>query len=242
MHNKAPYVSIVIAVKNERENIAPLVEEINRAFADTHYAFEIVFIDDGSNDGTFEEIERVRAAFPNIHVLQFEKNYGQSNALVAGIGAATGELVATMDGDLQNDPADFPRMIAILKEKSLDMVTGIRKKRHDSKYRRIQSKIANYVRNTITGDDITDSACAVRVFRRDCFKDIYHFQGMHRFMPTLFRMAGYKVEQVPVNHRQRRFGKAKYGMLNRVFKATGDLFAVRWMQKNYIRYSIKRKL
>jgi glycosyltransferase involved in cell wall biosynthesis len=240
MTDNTPYVTVVVAVKNERDNVKPLVKEIYDAFTPKEIDFEILYVDDGSTDGTFDTVIETSKDYPRLRAIQFEKNYGQSCALVAGINDARGELIAILDGDLQNDPADFPRMISILEEKSVGMVTGIRAKRHDNSFRRIQSKIANWVRNKITGDDIVDSACAVRVFKKSCFGKIIKFNGMHRFLPTLFRMAGCKVIQTPVNHRERKFGTAKYGMLNRVFKATRDLFAVRWLQKNYIRYKIKR--
>ena len=241
MEYHSPYITILVTVKNERENVSLLVKEIVSAFSPTGMNFEILYVDDGSTDDTYAVILETQKSTPQLRAVQLDKNYGQSTALLAGIKESHGELVATLDGDLQNDPADFTRMIQMLEERSLDMVTGIRSNRHDSTYRRFQSRIANSVRNMITGDDIVDSACAVRVFRRKCVDDIARFKGMHRFMPTLFRMAGYRVEQVSVNHRQRKFGTTKYGMLNRVFKATSDLFAVRWLQKNFIRYSITRR-
>ncbi len=242
MTEQHPYISIVIPVKNERDNIEPLIEEIAGVFEKTEWEYEVMIIDDGSTDGTFDEIQRLHDQYPVLHVIQFERNYGQSSAMLAGMNEARGEIACTMDGDLQNDPADFPPMIRTLEEKSLAMVTGTRTKRHDTAFRQIQSRIANSIRNAVTGDDIVDSACAVRVFRRTCFFDIHTFNGMHRFLPTLFRMAGYRVEQMPVNHRHRKFGTAKYGLLNRVFKATGDLLVVRWLQKNTLRYTIKKKV
>ncbi len=236
------YISLVIAIKNERDNIEPLVREIVATMDSQEYGYEIIYVDDGSTDGSFEKLEQLRQEVPRLRAIQFARNFGQSAALVAGIESARGELVATLDGDLQNDPADFPRMLQILSDRSIDMVTGVRTKRRDNVFRRVQSRFANFVRNKITGDNVRDSACGIRVFRRQSFDRIHKFNGMHRFMTTLFRMKGYKVEEVPVNHRERRFGKAKYGMLNRVFKATADLFAVRWLQKNTIRYTIKTRL
>ncbi|MCD6385770.1 glycosyltransferase family 2 protein [Candidatus Sumerlaeota bacterium] len=240
--SQKPYISVIVPVKNEYDNIEPLVREIVSAFEPTGWSYEIIYVDDGSTDNSFDKIQSLREQFPQLRGIQLDRNYGQSTAFLAGVDTARGELIATLDGDLQNDPADLPKMIELLQKKSLDMVTGIRVGRRDTFFRRIQSRIANYVRNKITGDNIIDSACAVRVYRRECFASIVKFNGMHRFMPTLFRMAGYRVEQVPVNHRPRRFGKAKYGMLNRVFKATADLFGVRWLQKNTLRYKIKNQL
>lgn len=236
-----PYISIIVPVKDEYDNIEPLVREIVSAFDPTGWNYEIIYVDDGSTDNSFDKIQSLQKEFPQLRGIQLDRNYGQSTAFLAGVNSARGELIATLDGDLQNDPADLPGMVELLQKNSLDMVTGIRRRRNDSLYRRIQSLIANFIRNKITGDDIIDSACTVRVYRKSCFANITKFNGMHRFMPTLFRIAGYRVEQVPVNHRPRKFGRAKYGMLNRVFKATFDLFGVRWLQKNALHYKIKNK-
>lgn len=236
------FLSVVVPIKNERDNIKPLVDEIIQALTPTGWEYEIIYVDDGSTDDSFAVLQQLQPAVPQLRCLQLDRNYGQSAGFAAGINAARGELVATLDGDLQNDPADIPDMVRLLQQKNLDMVTGYRARRHDSGFRRLQSRIANFIRNKITGDDIRDSACSVRVFRRECFASIAKFNGMHRFMATLFRIAGYKVEQHPVNHRPRQFGKAKYGMLNRVFKATADLFAVRWLKKNRLQYKVKREV
>ncbi|MCX7765387.1 MAG: glycosyltransferase family 2 protein [Candidatus Sumerlaeia bacterium] len=236
------FLSVVVPIKNERDNIKPLVEEIIQTLAPTGWKYEIIYVDDGSTDDSFAVLQQLQSTVPQLRCVQLDRNYGQSAAFTAGINTARGELVATLDGDLQNDPGDIPAMVQLLTQKNLDMVTGYRARRHDTGFRRLQSRIANFIRNKITRDDIKDSACSVRVFRRECFASIVKFNGMHRFMATLFKMAGYKVEQHPVNHRPRQFGRGKYGMLNRVFKATTDLFAVRWLQKHRLYYRVKREV
>lgn len=236
------YLSVVVPIKNERDNIESLVKEIVEVLTPTAWEYEIIYVDDGSTDDSFSVIQRLKEKVPQLRGIQLDRNYGQSTAFLAGINLALGELIATLDGDLQSDPRDIPPMVEELVKKNLDLVAGYRPKRHDTWFRRLQSRIANSIRNKITGDEVKDSGCSVRLFRRQCFADIVKFKGMHRFMTTLFRMAGYEVEEYPVNHRPRKFGKPKYGMLNRVFKATTDLFAVRWLQKNYLRYKIKNEI
>jgi glycosyltransferase involved in cell wall biosynthesis len=231
-------LSICIPMKNEEHNVAPLVSAIISALEHhDNRAFEIIFADDGSIDGTLTMIREESQKDTRVRYVSFDRNYGQTTALVAGLRAARGSVIATMDGDLQNDPADIPNMLAVLED--CDMVCGIRQKRMDTWTRRISSRIANTVRNKLTHDDIIDVGCSLRVFKRECFTSIKLYEGMHRFFPTLVKMEGFKIRQVPVNHRPRARGQTKYGVRNRLFVGIKDLLAVRWMQSRHIRYTIK---
>jgi glycosyltransferase involved in cell wall biosynthesis len=172
-------------------------------------------------------------------VVSFEKNAGQTAALDAGWRAARGTLVVSLDADLQNDPADIPPMMKKLEQSGADMVIGVRVNRHDTWSRKMQSKIGNGVRNWITGDHITDTGCSLKLVRREAVERVKLFTGMHRFLPTLVRMQGYKVVEMPVNHRPRQFGASKYGAMNRAFRGLADCFAVRWMGKRMLTYKVK---
>jgi dolichol-phosphate mannosyltransferase len=231
-------LSICIPLKNEEPNVAPLVRAVISALEGSGiHAFEIIFVDDGSTDGTLSMIRQESRKDPRVRYLSFDRNYGQTTALVAGLRASRGSVIATMDGDLQNDPADIPGMLSALKD--CDMVCGIRQKRMDSWVRRISSRIANSVRNKLTHDDIIDVGCSLRVFKRECVTAIKLYEGLHRFFPTLVKMEGFKIRQVPVRHHPRSQGQTKYGIGNRLFVGVKDLLAVRWMQSRHIRYTIK---
>ncbi len=234
-----PRFSVVVPVKDEKDNVAPLVKEITSALGDRPEQLEIIFVDDGSTDGTLEEIKRVAKEHPVTTFLSFEKNAGQTAAFDAGLRAANGELLVMMDGDLQNDPADILSMAAKIGE--ADIVCGFRAKRQDSIVRKLSSRIANGVRNKITHENIIDVGCSLKVMRRECIDQVKLYNGMHRFFPTLVKLNGYTVTQVPVNHRPRQHGRTKYGISNRLWKGIADLFAVRWMQHRYLKYRIKEK-
>jgi dolichol-phosphate mannosyltransferase len=233
-------LSIVIPIKNERDNIQPLVERIASVFAPLGKRYEIIYVDDGSTDGSFAVLERLRDTHPYLKALKFDRNYGQTAATDAGCRHAAADVIVTMDGDLQNDPADIPILLDNLGE--CEMVCGYRLKRQDNWFRLVQSRIANAVRNWITRDDTIDTGCSLKAFRRDCLVHVKLHEGMHRFLPTLFKMEGYRVRQVPVKHHPRRRGITKYSMCNRLFKALKDLFAVRWMQNRRLRYKIDKTL
>jgi dolichol-phosphate mannosyltransferase len=226
-------LSIVIPVYNERANLPPLWEEIHPVLNSLARSFEVIFVDDGSTDGSAEELARIRAAAPEVRVLHLEVNSGQSAALFAGFRAARGRLVVTLDADRQNDPADIPRLLDRIPEH--DAAVGYRPRRADTWVRRASSRIANSVRNALSGDDIIDTGCTLKAFRRECLEGLPEFTGMHRFLPTLVRMKGHRVCQVPVGHRPRVAGESKYGIGNRVFRAFSDLLAVRWMKSRHIR-------
>jgi dolichol-phosphate mannosyltransferase len=226
-----PEVSIVVPAYNEEESLPVLVGEIRAALAGR--AAEILLVDDGSTDRTAAVALELAAADPALRVLRLTRNSGQSAALAAGWRAARGAVVVTLDADLQNDPAEIPRLLAKLAE-GWDVVSGVRQNRQDTWVRLLSSRIANGVRNWATKDQVTDVGCTLRAARREFLVDLPMFTGMHRFLPTLLEMQGARTTEIPVNHRARRFGVAKYGIGNRLFRGVADLLAVRWMQKRWI--------
>ncbi|HET7436241.1 MAG TPA: glycosyltransferase family 2 protein [Thermoanaerobaculia bacterium] len=239
MSSARPDLSVVFPVYNEEENIPILLREIAAALAGMGWTYEIVAVDDGSSDRSLEVLRAARAEHPTLRVLALEKNSGQTAALDAAWHAAEGRLVVSLDADLQNDPADIPAMVRKLEESRADMVAGVRVNRRDTWSRRMQSKIGNGVRNWITGDNITDTGCSLKLVKREAVDRVRLFTGMHRFLPTLVRYAGYKVVEMPVNHRARQFGVSKYGAMNRAFRGLADCFAVRWMGKRVLRYNVR---
>jgi len=227
----------VVPVYNERDNLAPLVTEIAAALG-AGASYEIVAVDDGSTDGSLAELRRLKAAHPELHIITFARNAGQTAAFAAGFRAARGGIIVTLDADLQNDPADIPALVAALQSGGTTAVAGFRVGRRDTAWRRLQSRIANGVRNYLNGETIRDTGCSLKAFRADALRAIPLYGGMHRFLPTLIKMHGGTVSEVPVRHRPRRFGVTKYGMWNRVFRALADAFAVRWMQRRTLHYTI----
>jgi glycosyltransferase involved in cell wall biosynthesis len=233
-----PDLSIVFPVYNEEENIPILLGQIRDAVEGNGWTYEIVAVDDGSNDRSLAVLREQRAHYPTLRVLALQKNSGQTAALDAAWRAANGRFVVSLDADLQNDPADIPAMMRKLAETSSDMVIGVRVNRADTWSRKMQSRIGNGVRNWITGDQITDTGCSLKLVKREAIDRVRLFTGMHRFLPTLVRYAGYKVVEMPVNHRARQFGQSKYGAMNRAFRGLADCFAVRWMGKRMLNYSV----
>ncbi|HYH10248.1 MAG TPA: glycosyltransferase family 2 protein [Thermoanaerobaculia bacterium] len=233
-----PDLSVVFPVYNEEENLPILLREIAAALEGKGWTYEIVAVDDGSSDRSLAVLREMRAQYPTLRVLTFEKNSGQTAALDAAWHAASGRLVVSLDADLQNDPADIPAMVRRLEESQSDMVIGVRVNRQDTWSRKMQSKIGNGVRNWITGDQITDTGCSLKLVKREAIDRVRLFTGMHRFLPTLVRYAGYKVVEMPVNHRPRQFGISKYGAMNRAFRGLADCFAVRWMGKRMLNYRV----
>lgn len=228
-------VSIIIPVKDEGENIDILGNEINMAMENVTLPWECIWIDDGSTDTTVGELKKLSACDARHRLVILARNFGQSAALSVGFQNATGDILVTLDGDGQNDPADIPRLIEKLQKHGADMVNGVRQKRHDSFVRKISSRIANNFRDWVTGDSVTDVGCSVRVFKRECVKGIPVFKGMHRFLPTLVRMQGYThIMESLVNHRPRVRGKTKYGIQNRLWVGLADLAAVKWMQSRLV--------
>jgi glycosyltransferase involved in cell wall biosynthesis len=227
----SPKISVVVTVYNEEENVKPLVAQITEALAEHDY--EIVYVDDGSTDNTVRELKSLN--HERLKIIEFKKNYGQSLALMAGIDYAKGEYIATMDGDLQNDPSDIPAMLQLAEEGEWDMVAGERVNRQDGMFlRKIPSRIANYIIRNSSGVKLRDYGCALRVFKADLAKDLGLYGELHRFIPVLAHLEGARIIQVPVKHHARKFGKSKYG-LSRTFKVISDLllmlFFKRYMQK-----------
>ena len=229
-------ISVVVPVYNEKENIGPLHREIRAVMDATGLPWELLLVDDGSTDGSAADLERLAAADPGVRVLRLEKNTGQSAALAAGFAAAAGEVVVTLDADLQNDPADIPRLLSALP--GYGAVVGWRRQRHDSWVRRLSSRIANGVRNAVTRETVTDTGCSLKAMRRVALFHLPAFRGMHRFLPTFIKMNGYPVTELPVNHRPRQAGESKYGIGNRLWVGIGDLFMVRWLQGRGFNYRI----
>jgi len=236
-----PDLSVVFPVYNEEENIPLLLREIKTAVDGRGWTYEIVAVDDGSTDRSRAVLHEMRAEFPMLRVLALAKNSGQTAALDAAWRAARGRFVVSLDADLQNDPADIPAMMRKLEESKSDMVIGVRVNRADTWSRKMQSKIGNGVRNWITGDHITDTGCSLKLVRKEAVDRVSLFTGMHRFLPTLVRYAGYKVVEMPVNHRPRQFGQSKYGAMNRAFRGLADCFAVRWMGKRMLNYNVSEE-
>jgi glycosyltransferase involved in cell wall biosynthesis len=230
-----PELSVVAPAYDERDNLRPLYERVKEAFA-SGPSWELVLVDDGSRDDTPEVIRALSEEDPRVRGVFFAANRGQTTATAAGLRATTAPLIATLDADLQNDPADLHDMLAVIE--GCDAVVGYRLKRQDSWVRRASSKVANAVRNRLTGESIRDTGCSLKLFRREAIFSIPLFEGMHRFLPTLLRYHGYRVEEVPVSHKPRVAGESKYGIRNRAWRATKDLFAVRWMRARVIRYEL----
>ena len=227
-------ISVVIPLYNEQDNIEPLQNEVAAALAGIDY--ELILIDDCSSDDTVKKIARR----PEVHVIEFAKNTGQSAAMYAGIYAAKGEVIVLLDGDRQNDPADIPKLLAEIGN-GADLVCGYRANRKDTTFKRIQSRIANFVRSRFTGDGVRDTGCTLKAMRRDCREALVPFYGMHRFIPALIKGMGYKLAEVPTHHRPRTAGVSKYGFGNRAWKATCDMFAVKWLLSRQVRIRIKGK-
>lgn len=226
------HLSVVVPIYNEAENVASLAQEIAAVLEGLASPWELVFVDDASQDGGVGVLESL--AMPRLRIVRHAVNCGQSAAVASGFRAAEGVWVATLDGDGQNDPADLPGMLALALEHDADCVTGVRQGRQDNWLRRFSSRVANGFRNWLTGDQISDSGCGVRVLRRDALREVPVFNGMHRFLPTLMRGQGFLVLEHPVNHRPRLRGVSKYGVHNRLWRGIRDCFGVRWYLKRAV--------
>src|SRR6266568_6496153 len=229
----SPAVSVVVPLFNEEENIPILQSELRAALGGLDY--EIVFVDDGSVDRTVDQI----GTAPNIRVIRFEKNTGQSAAIYAGLQAARGAVAVLIDGDLQNDPADIPRLLDEI-SRGADLVCGYRAERKDTLLKRLTSRIANFVRSRFTKDGVRDTGCTLKAMRCECANELVPFKGLHRFIPALVKAAGYRLVEIPVNHRPRRFGQSKYNLGNRALRATIDMFGVRWLLSRRLNYKVRR--
>ena len=228
-----PEISVVVPVYNEEENILRLVREVAGALTPLGQAFELVLVDDASTDKTWQRIKEAAAADPRICGVKHQRNCGQSAALWTGFQHSSGPIVATLDGDLQNDPADLPGMIRQLTE--VDFVSGTRMNRADTWVRKASSRVARSARKAFLRIDVQDSGCAIRAFHRKVLGVVFPFNGLHRFLPILVASAGFNVRQVPVNHRPRIAGISKYGVGNRLWRGILDLFGVAWFQKRQLK-------
>jgi glycosyltransferase involved in cell wall biosynthesis len=229
----AAEISIIVPVFNEADNVTPLVREVAAAMQPLQRAYELVFVDDASTDDTWRKIAEARRLDPRVRGLRHSRNAGQSAALWTGIQATTSPILASLDGDLQNDPADLPRLIAELER--VDFVSGMRLSRQDTWLRKVSSKIARWARKTALGVDFRDTGCAIRAFQRSALTGVFPFNGLHRFLPVIVHGGGFKTLEVPVNHRPRVAGVSKYGVWNRLGRGIYDLFAIAWYQKRRVR-------
>jgi glycosyltransferase involved in cell wall biosynthesis len=230
-------ISVVVPVYNEAENLRILIPKLLEVLEDLGKAYEVIIVDDGSSDGSGTVIRGMATRYLSVRILKFKANRGLSAALIAGIRKARGDILVTLDSDLQNDPTDIPKLLQKLDH--YDMATGWRQKRDDPWLKRISSRIGNAVRNRLSGENIQDSACTLRAFKRECMDGIWVFNGMHRFLSTLVKMKGYRIIEVPVSHHPRKFGKSKYNIRNRMVRSFIDLLVVRWMKQRRIDYEIE---
>ena len=228
-----PEISVVVPVHNEADNVVPLFEEIRTALDGTA-RFEAVFVDDASSDDTFARLRAAAARDARLRVIRHMNNCGQSTAILTGVRLARAPLIATLDGDRQNDPADIPELWRAWRESGHDgpvLVAGQRTRRQDTWVRRMSSRIANGVRSRMLGDGTPDTGCGLKLFARDDFLALPYFDHMHRFLPALMRRAGGSVALVPVRHRPRATGRSHYGIRNRLWVGLGDLLGVHWLQR-----------
>lgn len=227
-----PDFSVVIPLYNEEENLPLLQKEIRGALEGRNY--EMILVDDGSSDGTVKAV----VPGPEVRLLRFKKNAGQSAAMLAGMRAARGGVIVLLDGDLQNDPRDIPRLLDGI-ARGADLVCGYRAERRDTVVKKLTSRIANFVRSRFVGDGIRDTGCTLKALRRECVDALVPFKGLHRFIPALIKGAGFRIVEVPVNHRARQYGVSKYGLGNRALRATTDMFGVRWLQSRRLDYQVE---
>ena len=239
--SQVPGLAVVVPVNNEAENVGPLTAEISAALGG-HGSFEMIFVDDGSDDGTAAQLKTLQGQHPELRVLSHRRCCGQSAAIWTGVAAARASVIATLDGDGQNDPADIPGLLERYRHAEAPaelMVVGLRAKRRDTWLKRISSRIANAVRSSLLGDGTPDTGCGLKVFARDTFLALPRFDHMHRFLPALMIRGGGRVESVPVNHRPRERGQSKYGLWNRLGVGITDLFGVLWLLRRGSRPEIE---
>jgi glycosyltransferase involved in cell wall biosynthesis len=229
-------LSIVLPVYNEYENLPVLMEQLNNVVPGLDYSCEIILVDDGSTDGSLDQMKKLREEYTglNIRIICLDGNHGLTAALMAGFERARGGLVVSLDADLQNDPADIPKLLANIPE--YDVVIGCRRVRRDNFIRRASSVIANAIRNWVTQETVRDVGCTLKVYKKEYLDRLKLYHGLHRFLPTLLKLEGARVAEVEVNHRPRIHGQPKYNISNRLFASLKDLLAVRWMQKRQIKY------
>ena len=232
-----PEISVVVPAYNEAENLPILLAELRAVLAAVGRSWELVLVDDGSTDGTAERVAAEAAADPRIRPVRLAANSGQSAALAAGFARVRGAVVVTLDADLQNDPADLPRVLAALEH--ADVVSGIRARRQDSALRLLSSRIANAFRRSVLGDPVTDIGCSLKAYRREALEGMPMFVGVHRFLPALCVFRGARLVEVEISHRPRRHGVSKYGVGNRLWRGLHDLVGVRWLKSRLVRYRVR---
>ena len=233
----APELSVILPVFNEAPNLPLLWPELIGILHAHWQSVEVIFVDDASTDGSAEWLRALARDNAGVRYVRFRSHAGLTAALDAGYRRARAPIVVTMDSDLQNNPSDIPRLVTALG--AADAATGWRTHRHDFWLKRLSSRVANAIRNAITRETVRDSACTLRAMRRECTAALPPYDGMHRFVPTLLRIAGYRVVEIPVTHRPRRFGESKFGVRNRASRAFRDLLVVRWMQGHALGYTIE---
>ena len=243
MTAEPPVLSLVIPCYNEQDNLRALLAAIHEAVEPLKLSFEIVITDDCSRDKSWEILKELAVGDPRLRAQRFAFNCGESAASWAGMKAARGWYIVTLDADLQNDPRDLPKFLEALKQ--FDCVCGTRVQTRgegDNFIRIASSRIANWVRNQLSGEQITDAGCTYRAFKRECIENLKFFKGMHRFLPTLFKIEGFTVTEIPVTNNPRLAGQSHYGVWNRLFASFYDLLAVRWMKKRMFRYEIAERI
>ncbi len=243
MSEPAPALSLVIPCYNEQDNLRPLVAAIREAVDPLKLAYELVITDDCSTDRSWEILKTLAAEDERVRVQRFAFNCGESAASWAGLKAARGRWLVTLDADLQNDPRDLPKFLEALQR--FDCVCGTRvqsRGQGDNFVRIASSRIANWVRNKLSGEQISDAGCTYRAFKRECIDHVKFFKGMHRFLPTLFKLEGFTVTEIAVSNNPRFAGQSHYGVWNRLFASFYDLLAVRWMKKRMLRYQVAQRI
>jgi glycosyltransferase involved in cell wall biosynthesis len=235
----APEISVVIPAFNEQENVEPLTRELVPHLEALGRSFELLLVNDGSTDATLARARALARAEPRLRVLSLTPRSGQSAAFDAGFRAARGAWILTLDADLQNDPADIARLLEA--SAGWDGVVGWRRVRRDNWLRRVSSRFSNAVRNRLSGDQIIDTGCSLKLVRRQALASLKMYDGMHRFLPTLLRLEGWRVREIPVSHRPRQRGRSKYNIRNRALRAFVDLLAVRWMRQRRFRYQVREE-
>ena len=221
-------ISVVIPLYNEEESVPQLYEELTATLEATGHPYEIIVVDDGSSDSSFDHLQRLHELDPRLKVIRFRRNFGQTAAFAAGFDAAQGDVIVTLDADLQNDPADIPRLLTKANE-GYDVVSGWRVKRQDPFHRRLPSQVANWLISRVTGVRLHDYGCSLKVYRREVVKNIRLYGELHRFIPAIASWMGVSIAEIPVNHRPRSFGQSKYGTVTRTVKVFLDLLTVRFL-------------
>ncbi|MGC8492419.1 MAG: glycosyltransferase family 2 protein [Syntrophobacteraceae bacterium] len=234
-------ISLVIPIKDEEDNILSLAREVESAMQKISAEWECIWVDDGSSDASLSRLQTLARENPRHRYVSFEKNAGQSAALWAGFSETRAPIIATIDGDGQNDPADIPALYQKVRSGEADMANGYRAKRQDNLKRKISSLLGNGFRTWLTGKTVRDAGCSTRVFRRECVQSAPQFAGMHRFLPTLAAMQGFRLTETPVNHRPRVKGNSKYSISNRLWVSLLDIFGLFWLKKRAWHYAIKAK-